>query len=95
MLKQLHPRTGGLRWLARAICDVARPDLIRRLRREVALEQIRRDWLAMIRVRRRDVLALVPGTHAVLRHQLAQALLAHKYAARKQFLPHAANRICP
>ncbi len=37
--------------------DIARPGLIRRRRREVALQQVRRDGQAMIPARRRNVLA--------------------------------------
>jgi hypothetical protein len=71
------------------IGDVCRPDLIGFRRREVTLQQVRRDRQIVIRVRRRDVLALVPCTNAMLRHQLANPLLAHAHATREQFLPHA------
>jgi hypothetical protein len=43
----------------------------------------------VIRVRRRDVLALVSRTDAMLRHQLANTLLAHAHAARNELFSHA------
>lgn len=43
----------------------------------------------MVGVRRRDVLALVAGSNAMLRHQFANPFSAHTHALCEQRLPHA------
>jgi len=43
----------------------------------------------VVRVRRHDVLALVPGSNAMLRHQFAKPVLIHAHALREQLLPQA------
>ncbi len=70
------------------IGDVRRPDLIRRGRRKVSIQQIARYRQAVFRVRRHLVAPLVTSINAVLTHQPFHAFLTGREAARSQFSNH-------
>jgi hypothetical protein len=62
---------------SRRIGNIARPDLVRCGGSEVAFQQIWRNRQVVVRGYRCNVLALVAGSNAMLRHQLGNPLLAH------------------
>ncbi|MDF2464855.1 MAG: hypothetical protein K0Q43_3090, partial [Ramlibacter sp.] len=68
--------------------DVARPGLVRRRRREVARQQIRRNGQVVFAVGGHNKFPLASGLDAVALHQLSHALLADPNASCQQLLPH-------
>lgn len=68
--------------------QVGCPDLVRRCRREVPVQPIRRHRQAVLRVRRRLEAPLVPGTDTVLAHEAFDTLLARRQASTPDFLGH-------
>src|ERR1035437_747573 len=70
------------------IRDVCRPNLIRRCRREVTVQQIRSHRQAMFRVRGDLVAPLVTRTYAVLAHEPFHTLFAGCKASQPQLTHH-------
>lgn len=68
--------------------DVAALDLIGRLGREVALQQVRGNRQIVFTVRGDDKLSFAPGLDAVALHQLSHSFLSHANVSGQQFLPH-------
>src|SRR5260370_783025 len=68
--------------------DVRRPDLVRRCRSEVSVEQIRGHRQTVFRVRGDLVAPLVTGMDAILTHEPLNALLAGGEASQPQFTHH-------
>ena len=71
------------------IGDVAGPDPVGRIHRELAVEQVGRNGQRMFAVGRDDKLSLAPRFDAVHLHGLLHPLPAHTKASAQQLFPHA------
>jgi hypothetical protein len=81
--------------LGPATSDVAGPDLVRHIRLEVPLQEVRRDGEVMFAVSRRTELFTRLGLKSMLFHEFPHTLFSNLQTSGRQFPPHPWPAISP